>query len=86
MAVAEAPLERQRGESGAERWRAGGADTTSRLDSWSQILADTHLAFDVRPSARTPSRFQAAVTRRQIGDLVLVDCAATRFSAAAGAG
>jgi AraC-like DNA-binding protein len=62
-----------------ERWRARGTDTASRLKSWSAILADTHLAFDVRATRRTPSSFVAAVTQRRIGDLTLLDCAASPF-------
>jgi AraC-like DNA-binding protein len=62
-----------------ERWRVQGADAATRLDSWSEILAETHLAFDVRPTYRTPNRFQGTVTRRAIGDLMLVDCAASPF-------
>jgi AraC family transcriptional activator of tynA and feaB len=62
-----------------ERWRARGADTASRLRSWSGILADTHLAFDVRPGRRTTGSFVGAVTRRRIGDLMLLDCAASPF-------
>jgi AraC family transcriptional activator of tynA and feaB len=62
-----------------ERWRARGTDTESRLQSWSAILADTHLAFDVRATRRTPSSFVAAVTKRRIGDLMLLDCAASPF-------
>jgi AraC family transcriptional regulator, positive regulator of tynA and feaB len=64
-----------------ERWRPHGADLGSRLRSWTDILAETHLAFDVRPTAATPSRFRGAVSRRSIGDLMLVDCAATPFRA-----
>jgi AraC family transcriptional activator of tynA and feaB len=62
-----------------ERWRAAGADTAHRLDSWADILADTHLAFEVHATHRTPSDFRGAVTRRAIGDLMLVDCAASPF-------
>ncbi len=62
-----------------ERWRAAGADTARRLDSWADILADTHLAFEVRATHRTPRDFRGAVTRRPIGDLMLVDCAASPF-------
>jgi len=39
----------------------------------------THLAFDIRPTHRTPDDFRGAVTRRQIGELMLVDCAASPF-------
>src|ERR1700733_1120791 len=62
-----------------ERWSPHGSDAAARLRSWSEILAATHLAFEVKPTWRTPPRFQAAVTRRAIGDLVLVDCAASPF-------
>jgi AraC family transcriptional regulator, positive regulator of tynA and feaB len=62
-----------------ERWQARGADADARLSSWSDILARTHLAFDVRATDNTPGRFQGAVTRRPIGDLMLVDCAASPF-------
>jgi AraC-like DNA-binding protein len=51
----------------------------TRLRSWAEILATTHLTFDVHPTFRTPERFQGAVTRRAIGDLMLVDCAASPF-------
>jgi AraC family transcriptional activator of tynA and feaB len=80
MALAPAPPVEGPPDQLLERWRPGGADTASRLRSWSDILATTHLAFDVRATYRTPARFQAAVTRRQIGDLMLVDCAASPFA------
>src|SRR5262249_43662516 len=81
MALAQAPAfaAAQRPQSEREQWRARGGDVTARLRSWSEILAGTHLAFDVRPTYRTPDRFQGAVTRRAIGDLMLVDCAASPF-------
>jgi AraC family transcriptional regulator, positive regulator of tynA and feaB len=50
-----------------------------RLQSWSEILADTHLAFDIHETSRTRGAFDGAVTRRKLGDLVLVDCAASPF-------
>jgi AraC-like DNA-binding protein len=50
-----------------------------RLESWSEILAETHLAFDVRATHRTPSKFHGAVTRQRIGQLSLVDCASAQF-------
>ena len=56
-----------------------GGDTRRRLDDWGDILAVTHLAFEVHPTDRTPSEFRGAVTRRPIGDLMLVDCAASPF-------
>jgi AraC family transcriptional regulator, positive regulator of tynA and feaB len=62
-----------------ERWRVSGASASRRLQSWTEILADTHLAFDIHDTPHTPGRFDGAVTRRKIGDLVLVDCAASPF-------
>ena len=56
-----------------------GAAPARRLQSWSEILAATHLAFDIRDTPETPGRFDGAVTRRRFGDLVLVDCAASPF-------
>jgi AraC-like DNA-binding protein len=78
MALAQVPAHEPAGQP-MERWTPRGADTAARLRSWSDILATTHLAFDVTPTWRTPPRFQAAVTRRTIGDLALVDCAASPF-------
>ncbi len=62
-----------------ERWRVAGSDIRQRLDSWSDILAATHLAFEVHSTAQTPDDFRGTVTRRPIGDLMLVDCAASPF-------
>jgi AraC family transcriptional regulator, positive regulator of tynA and feaB len=76
-ALTGAPLSRSR--RAPERFRVHNGDQASRLDSWSEILAATHLSFDVRPTFRTPARFQGAVTRRAIGELMLVDCAASPF-------
>jgi AraC family transcriptional regulator, positive regulator of tynA and feaB len=62
-----------------ERWRVSGGGEASRMQSWGEILAETHLAFEVEAGERTPSQFRGAVTRRTIGDLMLVDCAASPF-------
>ena len=62
-----------------ERWRVSGGDLRQRLESWSEILAATHLAFEVHSTDRTPADFRGTVTRRPIGDLMLVDCAASPF-------
>lgn len=62
-----------------ERWRARGVDEGARLRSWSEILAATHLRFDIRATPRTPPRFAGAVARRAVGDLMLVDCASSPF-------
>ena len=64
---------------GLQRFRVRGGDPVARLGAWSSILADTHLSFEVRATTRTPARFGGAVTRRAIGDLTLVDCAAGPF-------
>jgi AraC-like DNA-binding protein len=84
MAVADGPLSTAvtgRVPREPECWRAAGSNATRRLRSWSEILAATHLRFDVSPTHRTPDQFQGAVTRRAIGDLMLVDCAASPFRA-----
>ena len=62
-----------------ERWRVAGGDIKHRLASWSEILAATHLAFEVHATDRTPGDFRGTVTRRPIADLMLVDCAASPF-------
>jgi AraC-like DNA-binding protein len=62
-----------------ERWSVSGAGISRRLDSWSEILAETHIAFDITATDRTPPSFAAAVTRRPFDDLMLVDCAASPF-------
>ena len=62
-----------------ERWRAHGATAERRLESWGEILAATHIPFEVRETARTPAEFKGAVTRRRLGELMLVDCAASPF-------
>jgi AraC family transcriptional regulator, positive regulator of tynA and feaB len=62
-----------------ERWRVAGGSSTRRLEAWADVLAATHLAFDVRASAHASGDFRGAVTRRKIGDLMLVDCAASPF-------
>lgn len=63
----------------AERWSARGRDVGSQLASWSEILATTHLAFEITATPRTPSTFVGGVVRRAIADLVLVDCTASPF-------
>jgi len=63
-----------------ERWRVHCTRVSQRLSAWSEILAETHVPFDVRATPRTPANFAGAVTRRAIGDLMLVDCAASPFA------
>jgi AraC-like DNA-binding protein len=62
-----------------ERWRVAGSNDARRLAAWADVLADTHLAFDVLASPGASSEFRGAVIRRRLGDLTLVDCAATPF-------
>jgi AraC family transcriptional regulator, positive regulator of tynA and feaB len=47
------------------------------LDEWTEVLAATHLGFDIRPTPRTPTKFHGAVSRRRFGGLALVDCASS---------
>ena len=61
----------------AERWQVHGVPESSALDEWSNVLATTHLQFDVRSTARTPEDFSAAVTRQRFSGLALVDCASS---------
>ncbi len=56
-----------------------GGSLAHRLDAWTTILADTHLGFEVSATRRTPAQFTGAVTRRALGDVMLVDCAASPF-------
>jgi AraC-like DNA-binding protein len=62
-----------------ERWQLRAAPGARTLGEWTDILAETHLRFEVRSTHRTPATFYAAVTRRRFGDLALVDCAASPF-------
>jgi AraC family transcriptional regulator, positive regulator of tynA and feaB len=62
-----------------ERWSVSGGSVARRLQSWSEILATTHLAFDISPTDATPTRFAGVVRRQPIDDLMLVDCAASQF-------
>lgn len=78
MALAEAPLPPKPPDE-PERWRVSDGSLSSRLDRWSEILATTHVAFDVAATSRTPKDFRAAVARRWIADLALVDCTASPF-------
>jgi AraC-like DNA-binding protein len=62
-----------------ERWSVSGVGVSQRLECWSEILATTHVAFEVTPTSRTSTAFGGAVTRRAIDDLMLVDCTASPF-------
>lgn len=54
-----------------------GVPDPTALDEWSDVLAATHLQFDVSATPNTPDEFSAAVTRRRFGGLALVDCASS---------
>ncbi|HEY1777771.1 MAG TPA: helix-turn-helix domain-containing protein [Solirubrobacteraceae bacterium] len=72
----------QRPSAGAaepERWRMRSKRDAQGLAQWGEILAQTHLRFDVRASERTPATFQGAVTRRRFADLAIVDCGCSPF-------
>jgi AraC-like DNA-binding protein len=60
-----------------ERWHLRGVPTGPGLDKWTEILAATHLGFEIRATQRTPTKFHGAVSRRRFGDLALVDCASS---------
>ncbi len=63
-----------------ERWLVNGSSSTGTvIEAWADALAATHLTFDIRLTSRTPQAFQGAIARRSIGELQLVDCAATPF-------
>jgi AraC family transcriptional regulator, positive regulator of tynA and feaB len=64
-----------------ERWQLQGVAGIPVRDAWSDILAATHLAFDVRFTHRTPDTFRGSVTRRRFGDLALLDCECSPFAA-----
>lgn len=69
-----------------ERWCVSGVGSARRLEAWSEILAATHVAFDVRSTWRTPESFRGAVRRHRLGELMLVDCTATPFLGGRGNG
>jgi AraC family transcriptional activator of tynA and feaB len=73
------PVEQQAPAHPPERWRVRGVTGAAGLDAWANVLAATHIPFDVRATYRTPSAFQGLVTRRRFGDLTLVDCASSPF-------
>jgi AraC-like DNA-binding protein len=64
-----------------ERWRLRAARGRRAIEEWTDILAETHVSFEVTSTHRTPNTFYGAVTRRRFGDLAMVDCAASPFVA-----
>jgi AraC family transcriptional activator of tynA and feaB len=66
-------------EREAERWQVRGVSGARALEAWADVLAATHIPFDVCATYRTPTAFKGAVSRRRFGDLMLVDCASSPF-------
>jgi AraC-like DNA-binding protein len=62
-----------------ERWRMRSKLDALALAEWTDILAQTHLRFDVCATERTPPTFYGAVTRRRFADLAIVDCGCSPF-------
>jgi AraC family transcriptional activator of tynA and feaB len=62
------------GERVPERWNVQGRPDPEVLDAWGDVLATTHLGFDIRSTFRTPRTFKASVSVQRFGDLALVDC------------
>ena len=62
-----------------ERWRLRATPARDGLEQWTDILAASHLRFDVCSTQRTPPTFYGAVTRQRFGDLALVDCGCSPF-------
>lgn len=66
------------------RWRVrAGTERAGR--QWEDVLAATHVAFDVGFTHRTPGVFSGHVERRRFGDLLLVDCRCVPFAGRRGA-
>ena len=66
-------------DSEIERWKVQGAAGSHPAGAWEDVLAETHVAFDVRLTERAPDVFHGVVVRRQLGQVALVDCASTPF-------
>lgn len=55
------------------RWSVKDIAAGDRFDAWCEVIAKTHLAFAVDPSARSCDPFLAHVREQRLGDLALVD-------------
>lgn len=62
-----------------ERFSVSNGPMPRRLQTWSDILSDTHLSFDISATHRTPREFRGVVKRQRFGELALLDCAASPF-------
>lgn len=80
MSTALTPGIQQVQHANQERWSAHGHDLSSQLNSWGDILAETHIRFEVAATHRTPPKFSGGVVRRLIDDVMLVDCVSAPFS------
>jgi AraC family transcriptional activator of tynA and feaB len=69
-----------------ETWRLRARTSPRAIGEWREILAQTHVDFDVRATPRTPPTFYGAVTRRRCGEIAIVDCASAPFRARSGDG
>jgi AraC family transcriptional regulator, positive regulator of tynA and feaB len=67
------PLEAAPGRS--QRFSVSAGTLAHRIDAWSEILAGTVVAFDVRPADNAGEGFRGVVEQRRFGDLALIDCA-----------
>lgn len=62
-----------------ERWNVIENPHSTGGSAWAEVLAATHVAFDVRASSHSPESLRAKVRRRRIDDLLLVDCESGPF-------
>jgi AraC-like DNA-binding protein len=63
-----------------ERWRVRTDVGRSGAAAWEDVLAATHVAFDVRLPGHESGQFIGTVQRRWVGPLCLVDCVCTPFT------
>ena len=57
-----------------ESWEVRSRARVSGMSDWAEVLAQTHVPFEVGITDNTPGVFHGAVTRWELGDLMLVDC------------
>ncbi len=57
-----------------ESWEVRSRPRTDGMDDWAEVLAQTHVPFELEMTDNTPAVFRGAVTRWELGDLLLVDC------------
>lgn len=62
-----------------ERWNVQARTGRRPAKEWAEVLAATHVAFEIRLTDRMPDVFKGVVTRRRLGELALVDCTCTPF-------